>query len=307
MSSDISIAQFRYLERLLLVHGHWCYRRISSMICYFFYKNITFGLSIFLYEAYASFSGQPAYNDWFLSLYNVFFTSLPVIALGVFDQDVSPRCSIKFPLLYQEGVQNALFSWRRIIGWMINGFCSAVIIFFFCTNAMEKQAFNHSGKTAGRGILGATIYTCVVWTVNIQMALSINYFTIIQHILIWGSIAFWYIFMLAYGAITPTFSTNAYKVFIEALAPAPSFWLVTLFVSFSAVVPYFSFSAIQMWFFPMYHQMIQWIKQEGQSDDPEYCEMVRQRSLRPNTVGFTARAVARTNRLKDRNRNHSRY
>ncbi|KAE8125008.1 hypothetical protein FH972_019846 [Carpinus fangiana] len=32
MSSDIAIAQFRYLERLLLVHGHWCYRRISSMV-----------------------------------------------------------------------------------------------------------------------------------------------------------------------------------------------------------------------------------------------------------------------------------
>lgn len=32
MSSDIAIAQFRFLERLLLVHGHWCYRRMSSMV-----------------------------------------------------------------------------------------------------------------------------------------------------------------------------------------------------------------------------------------------------------------------------------
>ncbi|KAL2514601.1 Phospholipid-transporting ATPase [Forsythia ovata] len=65
------------------------------MICYYFYKNVTFGFTIFLYEAYTSFSGQPAYNDWFLSLYNVFFTLLPVIALGVFDQDVSARFCIK--------------------------------------------------------------------------------------------------------------------------------------------------------------------------------------------------------------------
>ncbi|KAJ8752370.1 hypothetical protein K2173_004006 [Erythroxylum novogranatense] len=91
MSSDIAIAQFQFLERLLLVHGHWCYRRISCMICYFFYKNITFGFTLFFYEAYASLSGQAAYNDWFLSLYNVFFTTLPVIALGVLDQDVSAR------------------------------------------------------------------------------------------------------------------------------------------------------------------------------------------------------------------------
>lgn len=304
MSSDVAIAQFRFLERLLLVHGHWCYRRISSMICYFFYKNVTFGFTIFLYEAYASFSAQPAYNDWFLSLYNVFFTSLPVIALGVFDQDVSARFCLKFPLLYQEGVQNVLFRWRRIIGWMLNGVCSAVIIFFFCTRALESQAFNKDGKVAEFAILGTTMYTCVVWVVNCQMALAVSYFTLIQHIFIWGGIALWYLFLLAYGAITPKYSTTAYKVFIEALAPAPAFWIVTIFVVISALIPYFSYNAIQMRFFPMYHGMIQWIRHEGRSDDLEYCNMVRQRSIRPTTVGFTARSMARTNPLDGRKQNH---
>jgi len=69
-------------------------------ICYFFYKNITFGFTLFLYEVYASFSGQPAYNDWFLSLYSVFFSSLPVIALGVLDQDVSARYCLKVSCVY---------------------------------------------------------------------------------------------------------------------------------------------------------------------------------------------------------------
>jgi hypothetical protein len=32
MASDFAIAQFRFLERLLLVHGHWCYRRIAAMV-----------------------------------------------------------------------------------------------------------------------------------------------------------------------------------------------------------------------------------------------------------------------------------
>ncbi|KAK4597252.1 hypothetical protein RGQ29_015005 [Quercus rubra] len=305
MSSDIAIAQFRYLERLLLVHGHWCYRRISSMICYFFYKNITFGFTLFLYEAYASFSGLPAYNDWFLSLYNVFFSSIPVVAMGVFDQDVSARYCLKFPQLYQEGVQNLLFSWRRILSWMLNGFCGAIIIFFFCTKAMELQAFNNDGQTAGRDILGATMYTCIVWVVNLQMALFITYFTLVQHVVIWGSIAFWYLFLLIYGAMTPTFSTTAYKIFIEVLAPTPSYWLVILFVVISTLIPYFSYSAIKMRFFPMYHETIQWIRHEGLPNDPEYCEMVRQRSLRPTTVGFTARLAARTDSLKDNNHNHT--
>lgn len=34
MSSDFAIAQFHFLERLLLVHGHWCYRRIALMVNY---------------------------------------------------------------------------------------------------------------------------------------------------------------------------------------------------------------------------------------------------------------------------------
>ncbi|KAK7347402.1 hypothetical protein VNO80_21932 [Phaseolus coccineus] len=292
MSSDIAIAQFRFLERLLLVHGHWCYRRISSMICYFFYKNIAFGLTLFFFEIYASFSGQAAYNDWFMSLYNVFFTSLPVIALGVFDQDVSSKLCLKFPLLYQEGIQNILFSWKRIIGWAVNGVVTSAIIFFFCIHAMEQQAFRKGGEVVELEVLGATMYTCVVWVVNCQMALSITYFTYVQHIFIWGSIIFWYIFLLAYGAIDPSFSTTAYKVFIEALAPAPYFWIITLLILIASLLPYFVYASIQMRFFPMYHQMIQWIRKDGQTSDPEYCNMVRQRSIRHTTVGFTARLEA---------------
>ncbi|XP_054822485.1 putative phospholipid-transporting ATPase 9 [Prosopis cineraria] len=292
MSSDIAIAQFWFLERLLLVHGHWCYRRISSMICYFFYKNITFGFTLFFFEIYASFSGQPAYNDWFLSLYNVFFTSLPVIALGVFDQDVSAELCLKFPLLYQEGVQNILFSWTRILGWQFNGAVCATLIFFFCISALETQAFRKAGEVVGLEILGATMYTCVVWVVNCQMALSINYFTFIQHIFIWGSILFWYIFLLAYGAMDPTISTTAYKVFIEACAPAPSYWLVTLLVLVTCLIPYFVCASIKMRFAPSYNQMIQWISNDGQVYDPEYCNVVRSRSIRHTTVGFTARFEA---------------
>jgi phospholipid-translocating ATPase len=292
MSSDIAIAQFRYLERLLLVHGHWCYRRISSMICYFFYKNIVFGITLFLFEAYTSFSAQTAYNDWFLSLYNVFFSSIPVLAMGIFEQDVSARFCLKFPLLYQEGVQNVLFSWRRIIGWMCNGIYSGVIIFFFCLKAMEVQAFDPEGKTAGFEIFGATMYTCIIWVVNVQMALTMCYFTLIQHFTIWGSIALWYLFLLIYGAIPPSISSTAYRVFIETLAPAPLYWSITLFIVISALIPFFVYSAVQMRFFPMYHGKIQWIRAEGQANDPEFCDMVRQKSIRPNTVGCTARKAA---------------
>lgn len=263
MASDFAIAQFRFLERLLLVHGHWCYRRIAMMICYFFYKNIAFGFTLFWFEAHAAFSGQPAYNDWYMSFYNVFFTSLPVIALGVFDQDVSARLCLKYPLLYQEGVQNILFNWPRILGWMFNGVLSSMIIFFICKNSTIHQAFRQDGHVIDYEILGVLMYTCVVWAVNCQMALSINYFTWIQHFFIWGSIFFWYVFLVIYGYMNPIWSTTAYRVFVEACAPSPFYWMTTLLVVASTLLPYFLYRAFQTRFHPMYHDEIQRRRSEG--------------------------------------------
>jgi phospholipid-transporting ATPase len=62
MSSDFAIAQFRFLEPLLLVHGRWSYLRIARMVSYFFYKNLLFGLTIFFYNSLCFFSGQIIYN-----------------------------------------------------------------------------------------------------------------------------------------------------------------------------------------------------------------------------------------------------
>ena len=36
-ASDFAIAQFRFLRRLLLVHGRWNYRRSAMLILFLFY------------------------------------------------------------------------------------------------------------------------------------------------------------------------------------------------------------------------------------------------------------------------------
>ena len=51
-SSDFAISQFKHLERLLMIHGRWNYRRICKVILYSFYKNITLTLVLFYYTFY---------------------------------------------------------------------------------------------------------------------------------------------------------------------------------------------------------------------------------------------------------------
>lgn len=46
-SADVAIGQFRYLRKLLLVHGAWSYQRISKVILYSFYKNIAMFMTQF--------------------------------------------------------------------------------------------------------------------------------------------------------------------------------------------------------------------------------------------------------------------
>eukprot|EP00252_Welwitschia_mirabilis_P021853 TRINITY_DN5723_c0_g2_i1.p1 TRINITY_DN5723_c0_g2~~TRINITY_DN5723_c0_g2_i1.p1 ORF type:complete len:903 (+),score=146.36 TRINITY_DN5723_c0_g2_i1:375-2711(+) len=300
MASDFAIGQFRFLEKLLLIHGHWCYRRITTMICYFFYKNIVFGLTLFYFEIYASFSAQTVYNDWFSSLFNVFFTSLPVLALGTFEQDVSARFCLKYPQLYQDGPQNLLFRWKRIIGWMINGVCSSIIIYFFTIYILKFQAFREGGEVPEMEVLGATMYTCVVWVVNCQLVLALSYLTWIHHLVVWGTIAFWYIFLLVYGAVDPLTSTTAYKVLEEACGPSPMYWFITLLVTLAALFPYFLYSAFRIRFFPSYANIIQWARHVYKGRDEEAEELNVPPVRTRHRVGISARIEAAVQHLKRR-------
>ena len=46
-SADFAISQFRYLKKLLLVHGGWSNRRQARLILFSFYKNIALYLTQF--------------------------------------------------------------------------------------------------------------------------------------------------------------------------------------------------------------------------------------------------------------------
>lgn len=56
-AADFAIAQFRFLTRLLLVHGRWDYKRIAKMVLYSFYKNMTFVMTLFWFTIFSGFSG----------------------------------------------------------------------------------------------------------------------------------------------------------------------------------------------------------------------------------------------------------
>jgi phospholipid-translocating ATPase len=110
------------------------------------------------------------------------------------------------------------------------------------------------------------------------------------------------VFLLAYGAITPSFSTTFFMVFSEALGGAPAYWVVTLLVSIAALIPFFTLSVVKTWFFPDYHNKIQWLQHKVKADDPEaeLGMVLRQFSVRSTGVGVSARRDAKLVRVNSR-------
>jgi phospholipid-transporting ATPase len=60
----------------------------------------------FWYGFNNSFSSATIYDPWIYQLYNVVFTSFPIAAYAIFDQEHSVTKSLKKPELYKVGLYN---------------------------------------------------------------------------------------------------------------------------------------------------------------------------------------------------------
>ncbi|XP_072977248.1 phospholipid-transporting ATPase 3 isoform X1 [Typha angustifolia] len=265
MASDFAIAQFRFLTDLLLVHGRWSYLRLCKVILYFFYKNLTFTLTQFWFTFQTGFSGQRFYDDWFQSLYNVIFTALPVIILGLFDKDVSASLSKKYPQLYQEGIRNMFFKWRVVAVWAFFSFYQSLVFYYF-TTAASRKGQNSSGKIFGLWDVSTMAFTCVVVTVNLRLLMACNSITRWHYISIAGSILAWFLFIFIYSGVMTPYDRQENIFFVIYVLMSTFFFYLTLFlVPIFALFGDFLYQGIQRWFFPYDYQVVQ----EMHKDDPE--------------------------------------
>jgi phospholipid-transporting ATPase len=118
-TADFAINQFSHLQKLLLVHGRWGYKRVAYMICYYFYKNIVLALCEIYFHLYNGFSGQIYFLDWLPMLYNSFFTSFPCLFTFSLEQDANIENSYYFPMLYKGGQKEVYFNMKVFWRWIL--------------------------------------------------------------------------------------------------------------------------------------------------------------------------------------------
>ena len=224
-SADISIGQFKYLKKLLLVHGSWSYQRISNAILYSFYKNITLYMTQFWFVFVNGFSGQSIAESWTLTFYNVLFTVLPPIVLGVFDQFVSARLLDRYPMLYQLGQQRKFFNVAVFWGWIINGFYHSAVIFLCSFFIYRYGNVMSNGKTTDNWAWGVAVYTTCTLTALGKAALIVTMWTKFTVIAIPGSFILWLCWFPAYATIAPLINvSDEYRGVLAATYPLLTFW-----------------------------------------------------------------------------------
>uniref|UniRef100_A0A4W6BYC7 Phospholipid-transporting ATPase n=1 Tax=Lates calcarifer TaxID=8187 RepID=A0A4W6BYC7_LATCA len=238
-NSDYAIARFKFLAKLLLVHGHFYYIRIATLVQYFFYKNVCFITPQFLYQFFCLFSQQTLYDSVYLTLYNICFTSLPILVYSLFEQLVHPHVLQNKPGLYRDISKNSLLSFRTFLYWTLLGFCHAFVFFFGSYILMgEDTTLMGNGQMFGNWTFGTLVFTVMVITVTLKLALETHFWTWMNHFVTWGSIAFYFIFSLFYGGIIWPFlhTQDMYFVFVQLLSSG-SAWFAIIIIVITCLFP----------------------------------------------------------------------
>nr|XP_020462938.1 phospholipid-transporting ATPase ID-like isoform X2 [Monopterus albus] len=197
LASDYSFSQFRFLQRLLLVHGRWSYLRMCRFLCYFFYKNFAFTMVHFWFGFFCGFSAQTVYDQYFITLYNIVYTSLPVLAMGIFDQDVPDHRSLEYPKLYEPGQLNLLFNKREFFICIAQGIYTSVVLFFVPYTVLSDATQSTGVPLADHQTFAMTTATALVIVVSVQIALGTGFWTVINHVCVWGSLGSYFTIMFA--------------------------------------------------------------------------------------------------------------
>ncbi|OPJ86760.1 phospholipid-transporting ATPase IK isoform A [Patagioenas fasciata monilis] len=190
--SDYALAQFSYLQRLLLVHGRWAYLRICKFLRCFFYKTFAGLMTQVWFAFHSGFTAQPLYEGWFLALYNIFYTAYPILSLGLLEQDVSAKKSLEFPELYVIGQQDELFNYRVFSITVLHGLSTSLASFYIALWAFEDRV--GSRAVGDYESFAITVATSALLSVLMEIILDTKFWTLLSFLMVTTSLLLFCLF-----------------------------------------------------------------------------------------------------------------
>ena len=218
-SSDYSISQFRYLEKLILFYGRNGYTKIAKYISYYFYKNFILVVTELLFAFYNGFSGQIFFPDWYGTLFNAIFTSWPCIFVFAYEKELSVKICKKFPVLYRAGPKNYHFNLKTFWTYIMYGLVHSILCFTIPAYGL-KNIINNKGDTMNNWKISTVSFSMVIHVVSIKLLLISNFWNWLSIIFTFFSIILYYIIIIclctySIGSILQPESIGALSVIIK--------------------------------------------------------------------------------------------
>jgi hypothetical protein len=249
-NSDYAIGEFRFLHDLLFFHGRTNYIRNAQCIIYFFYKNFVFTFLQFVYGFYCNFTGQTIIDDWFITLFNLLFTSLPLGARALLDHDIKPEdgdiIKLMLPFLYLENREKPIFTVRNFFINLLKGIFHSLINFFWVIYYLD-ESINEDGKMGGLWFCSVNLFTNILIIVSLELLIETKYHTWINAAIL---IVITFIAYIIFLVIVQNLSMfNSVGTVGEAFN-SERMWMNLLFVGGTCGMIDFFIISVQYIFFP---------------------------------------------------------
>ncbi|KAL2164841.1 hypothetical protein VTH06DRAFT_137 [Thermothelomyces fergusii] len=223
--ADYAIAQFRFLGRLLLVHGRWNYARTARFVLATFWKEMLFYLPTALYQRLVGYTGTSLYESWSLTALNTLFTSLCVIVPAVWEQDLAADTLLAVPELYVFGQRNRGLDPQKYFRWMVGAAVEGVLVWVLCWAAYGGVA--GPVRDGGLFALGDLAFSVnIIWTNLKLLILDTHHKTDIvigSFIVTVGGWWIWQVFLA--GVYAPGVWPYAVRDgFFSSFGPDPAWW-----------------------------------------------------------------------------------
>lgn len=210
------------------------YIRMSNLVCYVFYKNIMGSICMFWFNSYNGFSGQKLFTETAIQMFNLIFTSIPILLYGVYDRDIPIELVRKFPHVYTEGKDNKFFNTKLFWSWMITALWQSIVLCIVPFQFLVNQGNNGDDESFwGPGALG---YTALIFTVNYKLFSFQSIWHWGQYAVLFLSIGLWFAFAYAINQSIALSIYDWYHVFDQVLAHgafwAGLVWIVVFFQLF---------------------------------------------------------------------------
>lgn len=244
MSSDYVISQFRFLKKLLLVHGRWSYLRIANCVLNFFFKNMVWTFIMFYFQLVNGFSATMIFDYPLWMYYNILFTVFPVCVIGMLDKDVSARTALKIPQIYASSKKKqTLFTGKRFLLFVVNAIYISVLS-FGVPFLMSLGGALPQGYDDDKKLIGNIIACYGIIVANFTALLYMHSWDIFGTTIILIEVLSFFIYIPCAKFFDPETPD------LEVILKMPIFWIGLLLVMALFLLPYIIIRFAQSMFNP---------------------------------------------------------